>query len=193
MGELNPRRRLLVLVLALPALGARSAAAQFRPIDYLIPKATLAAQVAKRFPYTHDLAGNLITLELLKPRLSMVPAANRIATDLDLKLVAPALGIASNGTLGVDFGLRYEASDRTIRMTQPKLRSVRLDGVPPQYQSWLDRNAPRLIELLLDDYVLHQVGERELAMAAAFGYEPGSFKVTAQGLNVTLNPKKSKG
>lgn len=186
------RRSLLSPVLPI-VLCAGPAFAQFHPVDYTIPQATLAAQVAKRFPYTHDLAGNLVTLELLHPRLSLLPASNRIATELDLKLAAPALGVESNGVLGVDFGLRYDATDRTIRMTQPKLRSVRLDAVPPQYQSWLDRNAPRLIQLLLDDYVLHQVGERELAMAAAFGYEPAGIKVTAQGLKVRLNPKKPSG
>lgn len=187
-------RRSMVLRL-LPLLGAgigAAAFAQLRPIDYTIPLSTLAAQVAKRFPYTHELAGRLVTLELLHPRVSLLPATDQIATALDLKLSAPALGVVSDGALSVDFGLRYEPSDRTIRMTRPELRNVRLDAVPPNYQSWLDRNAPRLVDVLLDDYVLHQVDERDLAMAAALGYEPGGFKVTPQGLKVTLKPTKPK-
>lgn len=170
--------------------GFGSACAQFRPIDYMIPQATLAAQIAKRFPHTQPVAGELVTLELRNPRLSLRPDANQIATELDLKLAAPALGVASNGALAVDFGLRFEPSDRTVRMTHPKVRSVRLDGVPAQYQSWLDRNAPRLAENLLDDYTLHQFSEREMAAVQAFGYEPAAIKVVAGGLKVTLNPKK---
>lgn len=175
-------------VLALLATGCASA--QFRPIDYTITLAQLTMQVAKRFPHTQPVAGDLVQLELSHPRLKLLPEANRVATNLDLKLIAQVIGAATAGALGIDYGLRYDPADRTIRMTNPKVRSVRLDGVPAQYQSWLDRNAPRLAENLLDGYVLHQVGERELAMASAMGYEPGSFKVTAEGLKVTLNPKQ---
>ena len=190
----TPRRTFARSALRLAAscalLLAACASAQFRPIDYTISKAQLSAQIAKRFPYTQPIAGDLVRLELLNPRLRLLPEVNRIATDLDLKLIAPVLGAAANGSLAIDYGLRFETKDRTIRMTNPKVRAVRLDGVPVQYQSWLDRNAPRLAENLLSDYVLHQVGERDLAMVAAMGYEPGSFKVTADGLRVTLNPTR---
>lgn len=187
-------RRLALAMLGLPLLcwGAAGCAHahQPRPIDYTLSLTALTLQVAKRFPYTQELAGQFVTLELLNPRLALLPASNQIATRLDLRLATGALGLASEGMLAVDFGLRWEASDRTIRMTQPKLKSVRLDAVPPQYQNWLDRNAPRLVEALLDDYVLHRVDERELAFATGLGYEPASLQVTAQGLKVRLNPKQ---
>ncbi|MEO8249901.1 MAG: DUF1439 domain-containing protein [Burkholderiales bacterium] len=188
---MNTRRRTIAHAAAwLSLLVAPVASAQFRPIDYTITLTQLTMQVAKRFPYTQQVAGDLVQLQLSNPRLKLLPDANRVATNLDLKLVAQVLGAGTVGALGIDYGLRYEPADRTIRMTNAKVRSVRLDGVPAQYQSWLDRNAPRLAENLLEGYVLHQVGERELAMVAAMGYEPGSFKVTADGLKVTMNPKQ---
>ena len=185
-AALIPRRAALLL----PLLLTGRARAQFQPVAYTIPLATLEQQVAKRFPYTQPVAGDLVRLELFNPRLSLLPVQNRVATDLDLKLAAEVLGAAAGGALSLDYGLRFDRRDRTIRMTDPKVRAVRIDGVPREYQSWLDRNAPRLAEKLLAGYVLHQVGEREMAAVAAFGYEPGEFKVVANGLKVTLIPKK---
>ncbi len=190
-GSAHERRRLLASLLALPWLGAAGcASAQLRPVEQLISSTTLLAQLAKRFPYTQQVAGDLVTLELRNPKLRMLPDANRIGTVVALKLSSPLVGAGIPGTLGVDWRPRYEAADKTIRMADVLVRSVQLDGVPPEYAKWLDRNAPRLIGNLLGDQVIYTLTERDTAALAAFGWQLGAFQVVPQGLKVRLDPLK---
>ena len=178
-------------LLALSGLGmAGCASAQLRPVEQLVSSTTLLAQLAKRFPYTQSVAGDLVTLELRDPRLRMLPDVNRIATLVALKLSSPLVGAGLPGNLSVDWRPRYEAADKTIRMADVLVRSVQLDGVPAEYAKWLDRNAPRLVAKLLDDQVLYTLTDRDTAALAAFGWQLGAFQVVPQGLKVRLDPLK---
>ena len=184
-------RRRLVSLLALPWLGAAgSAHAQIRPIEQLVPSTTLLAQLSKRFPYTQKVAGDLVTLELHGPRLRMLPEVNRVATVVALKLSSQLVGGSIPGSLAIDWRPRYEAQDKTIRMADVLVRSVRLDGVPAEYATWLDRNAPRLAAKLLDDQVLYTLTDRDTSALSAFGWQLGGFTVVPQGLKVRLDPLK---
>lgn len=187
----HDRRRLLTSLLALPWLGAAGcASAQLRPVEQLVSSTTLMAQLSKRFPYTQKVAGDLVTLDLRNPKLRMLPDVNRIGTVVALKLSSPLLGAAIPGTLSVDWRPRYEAADKTVRMADVLVRSVQLDGVPPEYAKWLDRNAPRLVSNLLGDQVIYTLTDRDTAALAAFGWQLGAFQVVPQGLKVRLDPLK---
>ncbi len=190
VATLRPeRRRLLTALLVLPWLGASGcASAQLRPVEQLVSSTTLLAQLSKRFPYTQSIAGDLVTLELRNPKLRMLPDMNRIATVVALKLSSPLVGVGVPGTLDVDWRPRYEPADKTIRMADVLVRSVQLEGVPAEYAKWLDRNAPRLADKLLDGQVLYTLTERDTAALAAFGWQLGAFRVVPQGLKVRLDP-----
>ncbi len=185
------RRRLLGALFALPWLGATGCAnAQIRPVEQLVSSTTLLAQLSRRFPYTQKVAGDLVTLELRDPRLRMLPDVNRVATVVALKLSSQLVGGSVPGNLAIDWRPRYEAQDRTIRMTDVLVRSVQLDGVPAEYANWLDRNAPRLAARLLDDQVLYTLTDRDTSALSAFGWQLGGFTVVPQGLKVRLDPLK---
>ena len=191
MPDRTGRRRLLGALLALPWLGtAGCARAQIRPVEQLVSSTTLLAQLAKRFPYTQKIAGDLVTLELRDPRLRMLPDVNRVATVVALTLSSPLLGtgLGIPGSLAVDWRPRYEPADHTIRMADVLVRSVQLDGVPAEYAAWLDRNAPRLADKLLDGQLLYTLTPRDTAALAAFGWQLGGFTVVPQGLKVRLDP-----
>lgn len=182
------RRSLLQLLLALALIRGGPLRAQLRPIEKLIPRAELQAQVAQRFPHTQAVAGELVTLELRNPRLALLPADDRIGTTIDLRLAAPLLGLAADGALVVDFRPRFEPRDRSIRMADVEVRALRLDAVPPEYRGWLDRNAPRLASKLLEDQLLYTLTDRDAAALAAFGWRIGQFRVVPDGLRVRLDP-----
>ena len=158
------------------------------PFSYTIPQATLQQAIAKRFPYRQSL-GDLLEMQVQTPRLSLLPERNRIATVLDLALSGRLMGDAYSGTIGMDYGLRFEPRDNTIRMTNVQVTSLNLDGVPAPYQGVVQRYAPRLAEQLFDDFPLHRISAKDMARASDWGYELGGFKVTREGLQVTLNPK----
>ncbi len=172
---------LAVCAKPLPGLG---------PFSYVIPQAQLQQAIAKRFPYRQGL-GDLLDLQLQAPRLSLFPARNRIGTVLELTLSGRLMNDVYSGTIGMDYGLRFEPRDSTIRMTRVQVTSLNLDGVPPAYQDMVQRYAPRLAEQLFDDFPLHQISASDMARANGLGYELGGFKVVPGGLQVTLNPKPS--
>ena len=158
------------------------------PFSYTIPQATLQQAIAKRFPYRQSL-GDLLELQVQSPRLSLLPQRNRIGTVLELTLSGLLMGDVYSGTIGMDYGLRFEPRDNTIRMTHVQVTRLNLDGVPVAYQGVVQQYAPRLAERLFDDFPLHTISASDMARANGLGYELGGFKVTPEGLRVTLNPK----
>ncbi|MEO7127547.1 MAG: DUF1439 domain-containing protein, partial [Rhodoferax sp.] len=77
------------------------------PFTYVIPQAQLQQAIAKRFPYRQGL-GDLLDLQLQAPRLSLFPARNRIGTVLELTLSGRLMNDVYSGTIGMDYGLRFE-------------------------------------------------------------------------------------
>lgn len=51
-------------------------------------------------------------------QLSLLPDQNRLSTEMAVNAASPALQRNHQGTLEVEFALRYEASDRTVRAHQ---------------------------------------------------------------------------
>lgn len=170
-----------LVVCAKPLLG-------LGPFSYTIPRAQLQQAIGQRFPYRQSL-GDLLELQVQNPRLSLLPGRNRIGTVLDLTLSGQLLGDVYSGTIGMDYGLRFEPRDNTIRMTDVQVTSLQLQGVPPPYQDLVQRYAPQLAQQLFNDFPLHRISASDMARADSLGYELGGFKVVPDGLRVTLNPK----
>ena len=162
--------------------------ASMAPRSVTVSAERLQQAIAQRFPIKQRLA-EVLELEVLPPRLSLLPASNRLATDIDLNVADRLLGGRYSGSIALDFGLRFEPSDNTIRMTGARVNRVSLAGVPEPYQTAITRNAPRLAERLLDNRVLHQFSDKDLSLVNGLGLEPGEISVTPQGLSVTLVPR----
>lgn len=175
---------------ALSSLSACSAAplAQAAMRNFNITPAQLQQALTGRFPHTQRL-GEVLELQLLAPRLSLLPATNRLATELDIQLMERLTGGQYKGSLAVDYGLRFEPSDNSLRMTGLAVRRVSIAGLAEPYQTMLGRQVPRLIERLLADYPLHRFPEKDLALLSNLGLEPGEIKVTSNGLTVGLQPR----
>ncbi len=153
-----------------------------------VPADRLQQALAQRFPIKQRVA-DVLELEVLPPRLSLLPASNRLATDIDLNVVDRLMGGRYSGSFSFDFGLRFEPSDNTIRMTAARVNSISLAGVPEPYQTAITKNAPKLAERLFDNRVLHQFSDKDLSLVNGLGLEPGEISVTPDGLKVTLVPR----
>ena len=162
--------------------------ATMAPRSVTISAAQLQQALAQRFPIKQRLA-DVLELEVLPPRLSLLPASNRLATDIDLNVADRLIGGRYSGSFSFDFGLRFEPSDNTIRMTGARVNRVSLAGVPEPYQTAITRNAPRLAERLFDNRVLHQFSEKDLSLVNSLGLEPGDISVMSEGVKVTLVPR----
>jgi hypothetical protein len=175
-------RRTLLL-----GLCALAACAGTGPRSTTISTEKIQSLLAQRFPYTGRI-GPLFDIQAQSPQVRMLPERNRVGTVLQIQ-VSERLGRkVYNGTLDVDFGLRYWPNDQTFRLVDLHVNSLDFADVPERYQS-LVQVAPLLAERLLDGVSLYQVSAQNMATVDGMGYVPGSLEVTAQGLRITLLPK----
>ncbi len=183
------RRVLLTLPAWLALSGAAcSAVPSNSQPSYKVSEAQLQAAVAKRFPRSYPVGG-LVDLTVQVPQLRLLPAQNRLGTDMVLQAAGQALGRSYTGDLDVDFALRYEPSDRSIRAYQLRVNALRFADLPPGPAMLLNSYAPKLAEQSLREVVLHQLKPQDLALTDTMGLQPDTITVTAQGLVIGFAAK----
>lgn len=152
-----------------------------KPAGVTVPTAVLQRSVAERFPIRYPVQG-LLNLDLQPPVLSLLPAQNRLRAAMVVDAAGPALNRSHRGTFDLDFALRYEASDRTLRAHQLRVDRLRFPSLQPGVVELLNTYAPALAEQSLREVVLHRLQPQDLRMADAMGMQPGAITVTDAGL-----------
>lgn len=192
----NTRRRNLgvlasmVLVGFLPALPACAGRSARGARSYTLPLAQLEKLIGGKFPQRQRLSG-LMEIALLRPRLRLMPEANRLGTMIDLLVSEQLWGRRYEGTMDLDYGIRFDAADGAIRMVDVRVGKVDFPAMPDQFRPLFDRAAPRLAEQSLNDMVLHKIEPDQLAMVNGLGYRVGEVRVTREGLKVDLLPAQA--
>lgn len=181
------RRRMLAWTMAAAPAALLAPAAQAQP-RYTVSAATLQDAVAQRFPLRFGLAG-LLQLTVGTPALRLLPQANRIGAGMVVVAAGPALPRPSSGEFDLDFALRYERSDQTIRARQLRVRSLRVAGLPAPYPELLDAFGQALAGQTFGELVLHRLRPADLALADGLGLEPDAIDVTDDGLAIGFAPK----
>jgi hypothetical protein len=188
-GGMN-RRQLLHAGLAaglcasfLPASAQENTTPSFK-----VSAAQIQSAVSERFPMSRPV-GSLFDLTLAPPAVKLLPQVNRIGTSMDVKAAGPALHRAYTGMFDLDFGLRYEASDKSIRAHQLRVNALRLDGLSPQAAQIVDAYGPTLAQQALSEAVLYKLQPKDLLLAEGLGLQPGDIKVTDGGLVISFVPK----
>ena len=174
------RRSFLNAALASTALLALAAQAQ---PGYTVSAAQLQQAVAQRFPLRYPVPG-VLNLDLQAPQLRLLPAQNRLAAQMAVDAAGPALRRSHSGSVTVDFALRYEPSDRTVRAVQLHFQNLQFPSLQPAVVELLATCGPALAAQALQEVVLHQLKPQDLALPDTMGLQPGSITVTEQGLVV---------
>ncbi len=188
------RRQLFTAAGGLALAGAASLAllrANAQP-RYTVSAEALQQAVAQRFPMRYPVAG-LVNLDLQAPQMRLLPAQNRVGANMGLAAAGPALHRSYTGAFDVDFALRYEASDRTLRAYQLHVNALQLTGLRPEASDLLNTYGPALAEQALREVVLHRLRPQDLALADGLGMQPGSITVTEQGLVIAFVVKPPAG
>jgi hypothetical protein len=160
------------------------------PRSITLSESELQAQLAKRFPMQRSLL-DLLDLRLSDPLVRLDASANRLATELTLSGSERRSGRSLQGRLALDYGLRYEPADGSIRLVQPRVDSLQLGEVPglsPRRAEMLQNMGIALAERLLDDLVLYRISSERLATLRSAGYQPGVLQVRPDGLEITIEP-----
>ena len=99
-----------------------------------------------------------------------------------IEAAGPMLRRSHTGTFDVDFALRYETADLTIRAYRLNFQNLRIPGLQPQASELINAYGPALAKQALQEVVLHQLRAQDLAMADALGMQPHTITVTDKGL-----------
>lgn len=181
------RRLLLGLGASLALAGATAWAASESESEspgqarHKVSARQLQLAVSRRFPLRYPVGG-LLDLTVEAPQLRLLPELNRLGTEMVVEAAGPALRRVYTGTFDLDFALRYEHADQSIRAHQLRVNSLHFSGLAPGPAELLSAYGPALAEQSLREVVLHQLRPQDLALPEAMGLEPGSITVTPQGL-----------
>ena len=176
--------RLLLAVLALAWLSGSQAQESEQPQApprYTVSAAQLQQMVAQRFPLRYPVQG-LLNLDVQAPRLRLLPEQNRLSAEMAVEAAGPALHRSRKGWLEVEFALRYEASDQTIRAHQLRFKKLSIEELQPAASDLLNSYGPALAAQSLQEVILHQLRPQDLALSDVMGLQPGSITVTDKGL-----------
>jgi len=180
-----PRRTFLLASAVTAFLGG--CAAVFGPRNIEVSQQRLQELVARRFPVTRRYL-ELFDVTISTPRLTLLPEANRIATQLDVSASDRLLRRPMSGSIDLDYALRFEPADNTVRLADVRVGSFVLGDAPSPLQNQLGRIGRLLAEEMLDGQVVHTLKPEDVKNAQGRGYQPGELKVTPRGLQLTLNP-----
>ena len=156
--------------------------------QYKVSAAQLQAAVAQRFPLRYPVQG-LLNLDVQVPVLHLLPTLNRLGADMVVDAAGPALQRSHQGTLAVEFALRYEAADRTVRAHQLRFKRLQFPTLQPSVVALLNTYGPTLAERTLLEVVVHRLRPQDLALPDGMGMQPGSITVTNEGLTIGFVPK----
>lgn len=189
--ELTPhtRRDTLRSLVTLSALAGSTAlwptAARAAPGPYHISTQALEKTIAQALPI-HRSVNKLLQVDLQAARLKMLPATNRIGALIDVQASGLALNRSHDGTLHLEFSLRYEHSDHSLRAHAIQVQSLSLPTLPAQTQALLNMYSPKLSELALGELVLHRLRAPEAALLDTMGVKPEKITVTPHGIDITI-------
>jgi hypothetical protein len=156
-----------------------------RPPGHFVSALALQDALAQRFPIRYPVAG-LLDLDLKTPRLQLLPETNRVGAELEVQAAGPALNRRHSGSLALDFALRFEAADRSLRAHQLRLGRLDFPSLQPGVVEMLNTYGPALGAQALNEVVLHRFSAQDLALPERLGLQPGAITVTADGLVVAL-------
>jgi hypothetical protein len=156
---------MLASVLGLPAPKAHAGYNIFLN-EYTASRDELQAELARRFPVTRRM-GELAAVSLHDPRLSLDAKANRATLTSRLAMLSPLLRPDPlGGQVAVSSGLRWDAATLSVRLQDPRMEQLRIDGVVAGEALHLERVAGPVAQEALQGLALHtfQPGEIPLGL-----------------------------
>lgn len=184
--NLSRRRSLSRALVAAAGVALAGCANLMGPPRVAYSEAELNQMLGRRFPLEKRVL-EALDLSLANPRLTLRPEAGRLATEFDLLASDRLFGHSWHGQLALDYGLRLERSDSSLRFAEPRVTRLALDkGASAQ----AERIGALAIERLLADTVIHRLKPEQVERLAQAGLELGEVKVTANGVEISTRPRR---
>lgn len=188
MGVVMNRRCVLIWTTSLWAGTLAACSGRSAPSHLDLSFEALQQQVLQQFPRQYPVAG-LLQMQLGAPALALLPQRNVLRAQLPLQLSGPVLKQAYTGQMDLEFGLRYEPADHSVRARQIQVHSLEIQGLAPAMAQMLATYGSRLAEQALGLWPLYTLKDPQRAVLDRLDIEPGAITVTAHGLELALVPR----
>ena len=184
------RRRLhwIAALAVSPLLGLAGCASLGGPRTLTFSDAELSELLAKRFPMDRRVA-ELVDVTVSSPRVWLIPDRNRLGTSFDVQAGDRLWGKALQGKLALDYALRFEPSDESIRLTQVRVQQFQLDTASSPIPLPAQRIGGLLAERMLEDLAIYHLKPEQSERMRRAGYQTSAVNVTSRGVEITLQPR----
>ena len=157
--------------------------------DVDISESQLGVLMARQFPMERKVM-EVIDLNITNPVLTLIPKDNRIGTELDVTAIDRVFGSTALGHVRLDYGLRFQPSDHTIRMTQVRVRELTLSSGSNNLHGAAQRIGGLVAENALENLVLYRMKPAQADEMDRLNLVASPITVTPLGLHMSVSPKQ---
>ena len=157
--------------------------------DVDISESQLGVLMARQFPMERKVM-EVIDLNITNPVLTLIPQSNRVGTELDVTAIDRVFGSTALGHVRLDYGLRFQSSDHTIRMTQVRVRDLTLSSGSNNLHGTAQRIGGLVAENALENLVLYRMKPAQADEMDRLNLVASPITVTPLGLHMTVSPKQ---
>jgi hypothetical protein len=158
--------------------------------DVDISESQLTLLLARQFPMDRKVL-EVIDLNISNPQIALIPQGNRVGTELDVTAVDRLFGSSATGHVKLDYGLRFQPSDHTIRMTQVRVRDLTLSSGSNNLRGAAQRIGGLVAENALENLVLYRMKPAQADEMDRLDLVASPITVTAEGLHMTVSPRRN--
>ncbi len=151
------------------------------PREVRVSIGELQRAIERQFPQQRRVL-EIVQVTVARPVLRLLPERNRIATDLDLSALERLGGRSVRGRMLLEYALRYEPSDASVRMTGVQVQDVQLQIDAGPMPAAGPRVAGLLAEHLLEDFVLYRADAERVRLLQRLGITAAEVEVQRDGL-----------
>ena len=157
--------------------------------DVDISESQLTVLMARQFPMERKVM-EVIDLNITNPVLTLIPQDNRVGTELDVTAIDRLFGSTALGHVKLDYSLRFQPSDHTIRMTQVRVRELSLSSGSNNLHGAAQRIGGLVAENALENLVLYRMKPAQADEMDRLNLVASPITVTPQGLHMSVSPKQ---
>jgi hypothetical protein len=174
--------RRAVLCLPLASLGCAGLGG---PPRILLTAADLERLLQREFPREHRLL-EVFDVTLQPPKLRLLPQQRRIGAVFDLRARERFMHGTWNGQLTFDSALRWDGSDRSLRLQDVRVGDLALADPAAPSRSVVERLGAALAQRVLENMAVWRLPNERWLELQGRGLAPGTVSIGERGVELAF-------
>lgn len=156
--------------------------------EYTLTQAELLETLTKQFPRNVNYKG-VFKVSVANPQLTLDETQNRITTIVDTNISSDLfLPKAITGKVALNSGVKYDAQTRSLRLDQPVVNKVNVDGNSEQSNQEIAGVTNAVVRELLNNYPIYTFTPEQLELKGQ-RFEPGEITIGQHDIKVQIVQK----